>query len=338
MAALSIDEKKRVCDSSRTEYSEQAVLDRESAKKVFTVLVANIQSLPSLNKKIAFGVCQKIHASLGTLIHHTQDVLSSVENIEYKLHAALIINEKKCAKFYCQQNDNMRSFTFLQSRLVKLNQQQEGCDQQIHSLDSEIAYLNRKIEEEDTCRTDALVDMIPFVGFFGGLATGRYFRMIPFASQIAGLISVIVQDKEAAEAKLEIFSKQRQQLRSDKDSVLQQMEQKKEEKKTIDEKIASLQSERDLIDQDIKKTGKELTNIKNVKLILKQVVDKYQFLRRSVTEAEDYIAEGMPEEVEISSLLKELCATQRVYLSIELRHFEHSEIVQASKIGRTTQH
>ncbi|KAJ3230789.1 hypothetical protein HDU81_004256 [Chytriomyces hyalinus] len=182
------------------------------------------------------------------------------------------------------------------ARMENLASQASSLQTTVHQEQSEVSHLNRRIEEEEKKRVDALTDLIPGVGFIGGLITGRHERMIPFHSAVNGIISAVKQDKENAEHRLNSTRGRLNALQEELDSYRHQADVAMERYEDANNRVKAANAMIKQLDSDIKKLGKLITDVSNFKRDL-QLLDVRIAAAKSSCELAIEM-DGMPELVD----------------------------------------
>lgn len=165
----------------------------------------------------------------------------------------------------------------LQTKLDGLRSKETDLSKQIDNLNLNRQQLEQVIRNEQQAREDAVVDLIPGVGFFGGLITGRYERMIPGASQLKGIISAATQDKERFERMLHQRNEESRELKEELEAVNDDIARKSDLKSSYRSQVKKLESERAEKDALIKALGKKIVAIENLREVLELCASKYKF-------------------------------------------------------------
>lgn len=147
---------------------------------------------------------------------------------------------------------------------AKLSSMIQSYHVRISEENAKIRQLEHRIEQERTKQQDAATDWIPGVGFFGGLITGRYERMIPFHSTIAAIISAIEGDLGRAIGRRDDAARNKSALEQEQLRVKQRLEESSAEMTRIQRKIDSLKANIGRCDDQVKVLGALLTDLGNL--------------------------------------------------------------------------
>lgn len=288
------------------------------AKQTFAVVVSKANILVNLPKNQALACCKQIRDNLQTLISYTDESMVKLGEKETHTHRELIYAEEQYTQIYQRLQISKSSCRSLEDKLAGLESRRHDLDKEISSLEVDMRTLKIRMEEEETKRVDAAVDWIPLVGFFGGLVTGRYERMLPGYSTVSGIISRITQEKEECQGRYDNKHSERNSLNSELSSVRSSIQSQKDVIRRIETEIRNLDSSKSAKDREIKKLGKDLTAVKNTSLSLKGIFQKYKYLTADVDDMKDLIdmdemqllAEEAPNFlIEITEIQKTFLAT-----------------------------
>ena len=168
--------------------------------------------------------------------------------------------------------------------------------------------LRRRAELEETKRGDA-------VAFVGGLTTGRYERMIPGNSVVAGIISYITQEQEEANRKIENKQSEKYNLNEQLQSLQENKNRYETTKKNISAKLVGLTHEIAMKEKEKKLLAKNLTDLKNTGMELTLICKKHTLMNCDLVMIETLIEVGELEN-EINNFIKGLTSTRQSFAAI----------------------
>lgn len=288
------------------------------AHHIFSAIKGNVDRLLALPKQEAMYVCKVI-------LSHIQDLISHVESLEQKQASQVEKAVKELENIQQEYVDytkkiqmHTKNLGHSEAELKGLNHSEQAFHGMIAQLDSEIKEIEKKIEEEEIRRYNALLDMNPLFGFYSGLANGQYSRMIPFYSSLSGLGSVCFKDKENYQQMLYQKRETRIDLIMKINTASNEVNVTNEFLSQYRNEIVRLNSQCALLDDSIKKSGKLLTIIKDVTLSLKNLSSKYVFLSHHVEILELNIEVDLLDEKEITSFNEETFQLQNALMAVKL--------------------
>ena len=194
----------------------------------------------------------------------------------------------------------------LEVALVNLQEQQNVLGKDISNLAKEAEQLVDDKDWAETVRTDSITDLIPGVGFFGGLITRRFWRMIPLYSQVIGVISWAEQDKERCQEKLNIKCLRLAELEKTASATSNDIVRYKNLIELTKNEMTRLKSEQERLDNEIKFSGRHLTCFKNIHSAAKSILIKYNFLCLDIEMIKDHISLNILDKGVIFEFLKDL--------------------------------
>ncbi|KAI8894787.1 hypothetical protein BC833DRAFT_603620 [Globomyces pollinis-pini] len=158
------------------------------------VLLVNQKQRTLFYKYVGQSLTAKINVSNRMI----DQLTTNQEVVKRKLTESSALN----ATLTKEKNDLSSLQSSLQAESVGLNATSDSLQVQLQDFKKEEERLNQLIRDEEKKRQNAAMDWIPLVGFFAGLFTGDYERMIPGYSTISGIISRASKDKEALQDRL----------------------------------------------------------------------------------------------------------------------------------------
>ncbi|MGH2613392.1 MAG: coiled-coil domain-containing protein [Rhabdochlamydiaceae bacterium] len=294
--------------------SLEEIVSYSQTHQIFDSIKQNASSLPSLSNSRVLEVCKQISQGIQTLVVYTDRAIQELTIKENGLSNKLINAERQHTDVYQTLQKNKTYLNDLESQLLGLYQQEKDLNECIKKLNNELWQLEKNIEKANIRRIDGLTDLIPFVGFVGGLVTGRFERMIPFYSQVRGIISWVQQEKEYYQNKLDAKYKERRGLNEEVDSDSAKINQQKSITDLIETETKRLASEKDRLDKEIKQLGIGLTYFKNVNSFLKKIQGKYEFLSMDVNMIEEFIDIDLLKADLVLNFLHDLENTKQSFL------------------------
>ncbi len=303
--------------SQKVEKSSQLV-SFQQADRLFNGLVQNVNSLQSLPNSNKMRVCQMIRRDIQSLIIYTDRILNELNKKDQELKDELVTIVKEYTQLHTDLQKIETEVKKFEVQLTGLNSQKNSLDGEIAKTNTEIVAINTKIKKEAVKRSDAVWDLIPFVGFFSGIFTRRYKRMIPFHSLVEGVISVATQELENHSRKLKIQKGKKDSLTTSISSVSSKIG--KKEKKISDDKkkIQELDTKRTTKDGEIKKLGNSLATLRETNKSLKLLPGKYKFLDMKIEFNQELIEFDMFDSQNVSSLTIEVQKIKQTFSTLQL--------------------
>ena len=285
------------------------------ADQLFANTVKNAESLRSSSEKVVLNTCKVIHNNIYQLIEYSEQAANAVAEKKQVKTEELYNTESEIILITGNQRKVESELRTLKASLEGVREKGRQIDNDIEKLNSEIARLRRRAEEEETKRVDAAIDWIPGVGLIGGLITGRYERVIPGHSVVAGIISHITQEQEEANRKI----KNKQSEKSNLNEQLQSIEENKNRyettKKNISAKLVQLTHEIDMKEKEKKLLAKNLTDLKNTGMELTLICKKHTLMNCDLDMIETLIEVGELEN-EVNNFIQGLTSTRQSFAAI----------------------
>lgn len=288
------------------------------ANKLFKAIAKNASCLLALPQSCHDIVCFRVRKDIQDLILATDTIASQIVVKEKNLQSNLIkiANDysqlvSQCRNLTSELNQHESQLKGLKSKIGEINsslEQQEGV---IHSI-------KRQIDNEEDLRIKAAIDWIPGVGFFAGLITKDYDRMIPLHSTIKGIISVANQTLENQETQLAIKKNERDNLDSQMKETSKKFDDQNSKISKAKGTIAQLNGKRSSTDQEIKRLGQSLDSLRNTNQVLKTLLSKYKFLNIQVDVIQDLSTVNMLEDGDVVDFITEVLALRSSFSQMAL--------------------
>ncbi|KDO22733.1 hypothetical protein SPRG_12160 [Saprolegnia parasitica CBS 223.65] len=139
----------------------------------------------------------------------------------------------------------------------------------------EVDRLRGVIRDDLQRRSNAVYDSIPLHGFFAGLISGDYKRMIPLYSQVDGIVVAIQNKLDAALLQLGRTNETLAQLRSKSTRSRDALRQTQAAIKELDSVVARLQMQVQTCERARKAMGEQLTALQGVREAVSKLRAKY---------------------------------------------------------------
>lgn len=293
------------------------IVSASQAKVKFNSIVAHANDLINLNRESRLQTCRIIHNSIHSLITFTDDILKQKESNEAQLvkefqqaqDSVVLVAEqlKKCKS----DVDNMNV------QLAKINSHLNGLKEECKKLNNDLYHISRRIEEEKEKRKNAALDtLVPFYALIDGLIKKQPKRMIPGYSAVVGIDSAIHQDKETYEKQLLQLQKEINETNSGILEISIQQQGEVHKKSQIEGKFSLLQSREKSLELEIKRCSKDLSQLRNILLSLKETLAKYHFLKMDVDTIEEYVNEDLLDPSTISIFVNEITQAKNSFVEI----------------------
>lgn len=294
-------------DSSTDDFEDPPPTSTPPAETSFYNLI--IQKLDSIEKIARFLQHARHDQALDLCMRLTSDIQSIIDEITASenqqrvtyenLKEMLIRATQQHTAIYQKNEQTKKSLRELTTRLQGLNDQNSEISTDYKHLLTKFIEYTKKIEDAETVRNEAVIDLIPLAGAIMGPVTGRLQRMIPGASQIKGIISAVTQDKEGYEILANGLNQKIPGVRAEIESIWKEIEIHQSSINLAQQEIDSLNIEIHELDVEIKQAGRLLTYFKNLKASFGGVYTKYKLLLIDV----DSINESFDVEVIKSALI-----------------------------------
>lgn len=294
------------------------VFSFHQADQLFNGLVQQVNSLQRLPNSNKVRVCQMIRKDIQSLITYTDRVLRELSKKDQELKDELVNIVKEYNQFQTDLQKIQTEVKEIEVQLTGLSSQKQSLDGEIEKTNAELVAINAKIKQEAVRRSDAAWDLIPFVGFFAGIVTRRYKRMIPFLSLVEGVISVATQKLENHSRKLQIHKDKKDNLTTSISTVSNEIGNKKGKISVNKQKMQELDTKKTKKDGEIKELGKNLTTLRDTNAALKDFSVKYTFLDMRVELNQDLIELDMFDVQEVLSLTNDVQKLRQTFSTLQL--------------------
>ena len=255
------------------------MLSREQAKQKFSSVITNSDTLLQLvNTHAAADTLLQISKDLNVLIKFTEseEALLSTEIKQLKEKVVSLESEYVTLTSSCKAAKDRK--LELDANLARIAAKKKGLADDIRYTSERIRSKQNEIDEQETIRQEAAVDWIPGVGFFAGLITQKYERMIPGYSTVNGIMSHINQEKEKLEEDKSRLGAELHSLETDYKNVKNQLRSVENDISSLSSRIAALGRKRSETEKKSKETRIKSTNVQNTKMALVALRGKYQIL------------------------------------------------------------
>ncbi len=291
-------------------------LSPAQAQVRFNAVVVHAKDLLNSNSEARLEICRAIRSNIDSLIIFTDTIIRQKESSEIQLTKEFLLAQDNSVQVAKQISNCKSSLGNINAQLENTKSRLKDLNEECKNIDKDIENARRQIEEEKQIRKNAALDLIPGYGLIDGIIKKQPKRGIPGYSSVKGIISAVHKDKEAYESRL---SEKQKEMNDAKTRIEQISTQKEKEngKKSRDEgELLWLQSREKSLDQEIKKSGKELTELRNILLSLKGVIAKYHFLKMDVDTLEDFSEANLLDAATISSFISQITQAKTAFLQI----------------------
>lgn len=256
------------------------------------------KSLFSPCKKSSLDACVSIISQFKDLTDVVNRALSLNVSEEKASENQLIKTEVVYYKTYQALKSREENLRDLKVKSKVLKSKKTNLEEAIDKVKRKEKKLKKKIRESRVSRSDALIDMVPLVGIFTGLITGRYMRMIPFYSSTVGLISVCKRDLESYKTTLSVRKTEQNLLESEISINSRVLKKNRKAFSASKKKLYKLDEKKQKLELKTKETGKALTELRNVNMSLNELILKYNFLQLDIHNIKEDIEEDfLPKEM-----------------------------------------
>lgn len=209
------------------------------------------------------------------------EINTKVKSNLYRLHLESANISENLGRSMSEKNK-------LEATKIGLESQVEDLGHQISETQEEMIEAREEAEKEKQRRIDGGTDLIPGVGFIGGLVTGRYERMIPYYSQVKAVESLASQRVENL---LKISKEKKDEFNRKSDEVHSLNQEIRKSCANIENKerqLKKLRTKETECEKAIKETGKLLTDYENVKKNLMLVAKRTNLLETEIENLKEF--------------------------------------------------
>lgn len=279
--------------------------------ELFINLLTSISALGKKSDEQRKTLVKVIQINFQLIIQLNEGTSNQLQEKFNLLKKELIKNENDLAEANGDILKNTLECNQLTANLAGFNKAKEESDRMIKELVLEIDTIQQQIKEEDSKRTNAALDLIPFYGLIDGIIKGSPIRGIPFYSQVNGLISLFSQSKENRERRLVDVNIESKKLEEEAQKVIERITKNLGMVSEIKDKIEKLQTIMALKDREIRQAGQNLTTVQNINFAIKQITSKYKFLEEDIDLRASMIDDGLLDDDVTSELLEEAKGIQQ---------------------------
>ncbi len=290
--------------------SFQIFNDRKN--ELFGEILEYEKGLFSPSKVESLDTCLTIVNHFKSLTQTTKKAIELNSSNEKATASQLIANEMASSITFQTWQSSEKNLLDLKVKSASLESKEKNLEKTVDEAKQEVKKVKSRITQAETNRRDALIDMIPLVGIFTGLFTKRYTRMIPFYSSIVGLVSVCKKDLESFRSTLTVRKTEHKDIKNQislNDAEILQTKNDIDNKK---EEIEKLEKRRLVLEEETKKAGKNLTELRNVEMSLKELETKYKFLQMDVENIKEYIEADFFEEEIVKNFIQDVKRVQMI--------------------------
>jgi len=269
---------------------------QENALQRFDSIVEKAHVLSSLSLsdlKQAKVLCDDISEDIHSLTLYAEGNLHELEARDRGANQELLYSEANYADASSRLREHEKRLGELRTQLEEFSTQKKELEQAIESLKTEKKKINEHIKKEETKRKDATTDWFPPVAIFGGLLTGRYYRMIPFHSIVEGIESEMSQRKES-------FIRQKKHIKDELSRINEEIQKASTEitnQNSLIERmrteIFSIAAKKIILCKRTQLLGRQLTTLRELGLGLKNLGNEYDFLIWDVNTISGFFQDGI---------------------------------------------
>jgi chromosome segregation ATPase len=292
-------------------------LSPAQAQGKFNAVVVGANDLIRSNKEARLAICRDMRNNIDSLINYTDIAIRQKESSESKLIKEFDQAHSNSVHVANQIRTCKSSLDNLNAQLANTKSRLNDLNDQCNNLSKDIENARRQIKEEEQKRKNAALDtLIPLYGLIDGIIKKQPMRGIPGYSAVRGINSAVHRDKEACENRLSEKQREMAAVGAGIEQISKQKEQEEGRKSRDDGELSRLQSREKSLDQEIKKYGKDLTELRNILFSLKEIMAKYHFLKMDVDIIEDCSEANLLDASTISSFVSQITQARTTFLQI----------------------
>ena len=192
----------------------------------------------------------------------------------------------------------------LNSQKMKLYEKKRLSEGDIYLLKREISEKEADIDEEEKKRKIGLLSSInPFVGIVSAFVNDNPLHLIPFYSAVEGIISVLTQEKENHERRLDYLNEERRDIENNLVEIDKRLHENECNIRSNNLKTNKLRDKIAASNQKVQLLGKYLTLKRNLSKNMTLISKKLLSLKNEVSCYKEMALGGIIEMSEIKSLI-----------------------------------
>lgn len=284
----------------------------------FASLLKDVHSLYSSSPSRSLIICKTISKKIDLLISITENKIDELQIKEKSLSNQLIFKNQIHTRIYQSYQQNLLQYKSTSSELEELKRKEKDFTNILSDCKTTKDYFKNKASKISKKRTNGVKDLIPFVGLVQGIKTGNLKRAIPFYSTAVAIKSVTSKDKEFYQFRAKLLQSQYDKLQGSISKFQSDLQKMKDYLENTANSTEQLNDACKYLDLEIKNSGKNLTDLRELNYFLKNLSNKYSFLKNGLETLNECIEENVLERQQIDSFSSDIQEVQKMFVKHKL--------------------